>query len=36
VNGGYLVKGDVDGDGVVDFQIEVTTDDILIADHFML
>jgi VCBS repeat-containing protein len=34
--GGYLVQGDINGDGVVDFQIDVKTDDILSATNFLL
>jgi VCBS repeat-containing protein len=34
--GGYLVQGDINGDGVVDFQIDVKTDDILNANSFLL
>lgn len=36
VNGGYLVAGDVNGDRVVDFQIDVRTSDILGANTFLL
>jgi VCBS repeat-containing protein len=34
--GGYLVQGDVNGDMLVDFQIDVKTDDILSATNFLL
>jgi VCBS repeat-containing protein len=34
--GGYLVQGDINGDSVVDFQIDVKTDDILTATNFLL
>ena len=34
--GGYLVQGDINGDRVVDFQIDVKTDDILSATNFQL
>ena len=36
IAGGYLVAGDVNGDGIADLQIEVRTADILNAGHFLL
>lgn len=34
--GGYLVQGDINGDRLVDFQIDVKTDDVLSATNFLL
>ena len=36
IAGGYLVAGDVNGDGIADLQIEVRTSDLLNASHFLL
>lgn len=34
--GGYLVQGDINGDRLVDFQMDVKTDDILNGTNFLL